>query len=541
MKNFLFTTYLILTSLFSFAQTAVSSYSFTGNADDNLGDNNGVVYGATLTEDRFGNANSAYQFDGIDDYINFGDSSEFRFTSSYSLSVWVYIEDVLGQNIGTILVKRNPNNPYNQYNLSITSDIQFGGNGNLIQFLHKGDVMPASRILASPNLTVGWHHLVVVHNGVDQVLKMYFDNVLVSTTSYTNLNEQTIEVIGSPFEIGGNMVSNHHFKGKVDDVSIYQDTLSAAGVANLYYQNDSIDCLVAEYTFDNSSVADVNGLRNINLGGASFGTDHTGNTNNSLKIAGHGSDQIPHIPYSIINPNNDFTISHWVTVDSFNTPDNAQYFLTSRHNAAGAEVGGVDISVNLAGEFVCVLRTATTGLLASVASPVQTTNQWHHVVAVRANDTLKLYIDDVLIGVDAISAGTLNIPSFWTLGSIYNPGPIVIRELSGRLDDVRFYCRGLSAAEIVALNPLSTNRIAAMKTIDWTVYPNPTNGLLNIHLEEFVEGSLQIINVTGQVLYQEQLKSMNHQLDISNLNTGIYFVQFLNKKGQFISQKIIKE
>jgi hypothetical protein len=43
----------------------------------------------------------------------------------------------------------------NQYNLSVTSDIQFGGNGNVIHFLHKGDVMPVSRILASPNLTIG--------------------------------------------------------------------------------------------------------------------------------------------------------------------------------------------------------------------------------------------------------------------------------------------------------------------------------------------------------------------------------------------------
>jgi hypothetical protein len=121
MKHFLFTTYLILTSLLSFAETAVSSYSFTGNLDNNLGDNNGIVHGAVLTEDRFGNSNSAYQFDGVDDYINFGDSSEFRFTSSYSLSTWVYIEDVLGQNIGTILVKRNPSNPYTVLSCAATS------------------------------------------------------------------------------------------------------------------------------------------------------------------------------------------------------------------------------------------------------------------------------------------------------------------------------------------------------------------------------------------------------------------------------------
>lgn len=541
MKHLLFTTYLILTSLLSFAQTAVSSYSFTGNADDNLGDNNGVVHGAVLTEDRFGNPNSAYQFDGIDDYINFGDSSEFRFTSSYSLSAWVYIEDLLGQNVGNIIVKRNPNSPYNQYNLAVTADIQFGGNGNMIHFLHKGDVLPTSRVLSSPSLTVGWHHIVIVQNGVDQVLKMYFDNILVSSEPYISANEQAIEVVGYPFEIGGNIISNNHFKGKIDDVSVYHDTLSATAVTNLYNQNGTANCLLASYNFDNSSVADANGLRDVNLGGASFGLDHAGNANNSLKVEGQGSGQIPHIPHSIIDPNNDFTVSYWVNIDSFNTSDNYQYFVSSRHTATGAEQGGLDMGVNQTGEFSCVLRTSGATAVAVVTSPAQMENQWHHVVAVRSNDSLKMYINDVLIGTDEIDPGTLNFPSFWTLGATYTTGPVVFRELSGRLDDLHFYCRALSATEIVALNPLSTNTIAKTSSINWTLYPNPTNALLNIHLEELVEGNLQIINVTGQVIYQEQFQGLEHQLDISNLNTGIYFVQLLNDKGQFVSQKIVKE
>jgi len=541
MKYFLFTTYLILSSILSFAQTAVSSYSFSGDANDNIGDNNGVVHGATLTNDRFGNVNSAYQFDGVDDYINFGDSSEFRFTSSYSLSAWVYIEDTLGQNVGNILVKRNPNSPYNQYNLAVTSDIQFGGNGNTIKFLHKGDIAPTSRVLSSPNLTVGWHHLVIVQNAVDQNIKMYFDTVLVSTVGYVSPNEKNLEVPGRPFEIGGNLVASNYFKGKIDDVEIYQDTLSAVAVTNLYNQNNYTACLVAQYTFDNSSVTDANGLRDANLGGASFGTDHAGNANNSLKIDGYGSDQIPHIPHSIINPNNDFTVSYWVNVDSFNTPDGLQYFVTSRHTAMGAEQGGLDMTVNLLGEFVCVLRTSTSASIARVTSPVQTTNEWHHVAAVRENDSLKLYIDNILVGTDPIGTATMNFPNFWTLGAIYNPGPTIIRELSGRLDDIRFYCRALDAAEINALNPLSTNKISTKPTLTWTIYPNPTNGWLNIHLDEFVEGNIQVVNVTGQVLFQEQLQNKSHQLDISRLNAGIYFVQFLNQKGQFITQKVIKE
>jgi len=48
----------------------VACYPFDGNAMDASGNgNDGTVNGATLTEDRLGNADSAYNFDGVDDYI----------------------------------------------------------------------------------------------------------------------------------------------------------------------------------------------------------------------------------------------------------------------------------------------------------------------------------------------------------------------------------------------------------------------------------------------------------------------------------------
>ncbi len=49
----------------------VAYYPFNGNANDESGNgNHGTVHGATLTEDGFGNPESAYNFDGIDDYIS---------------------------------------------------------------------------------------------------------------------------------------------------------------------------------------------------------------------------------------------------------------------------------------------------------------------------------------------------------------------------------------------------------------------------------------------------------------------------------------
>ncbi|HEY4205695.1 MAG TPA: hypothetical protein VGM31_02740, partial [Puia sp.] len=49
----------------------IAYYPFNGNADDATGNgNNGsLVNGPTLTTDKMGNPNSAYYFDGVDDYI----------------------------------------------------------------------------------------------------------------------------------------------------------------------------------------------------------------------------------------------------------------------------------------------------------------------------------------------------------------------------------------------------------------------------------------------------------------------------------------
>ncbi len=52
----------------------VAYYPFHGNADDASGnDLNGVVFEASLTTDPHGDANNAYDFDGIDDYIEVAD------------------------------------------------------------------------------------------------------------------------------------------------------------------------------------------------------------------------------------------------------------------------------------------------------------------------------------------------------------------------------------------------------------------------------------------------------------------------------------
>jgi hypothetical protein len=69
---------------------AVAYYPFNGNANDESGNGyHGTVYNAKLTTDRFNNPNSAYYFDGTNDYIEIPNSSQLtKSNESFTISFW---------------------------------------------------------------------------------------------------------------------------------------------------------------------------------------------------------------------------------------------------------------------------------------------------------------------------------------------------------------------------------------------------------------------------------------------------------------------
>lgn len=71
-------------------------YKFDGNANDSSGNAyNGTVTGATLTTDKWGNTNSAYQFTGAStDEISFPTSMGFFGTSDFSIELFYQITDL---------------------------------------------------------------------------------------------------------------------------------------------------------------------------------------------------------------------------------------------------------------------------------------------------------------------------------------------------------------------------------------------------------------------------------------------------------------
>jgi len=97
MKKALFVTLIIISclganvALADLSDGLVAYYPFNGNANDESGNNKNasLISGATLIQDRFGNPNSAYYFDGINDYIQIPHPG---YLANGSINLWINLK-----------------------------------------------------------------------------------------------------------------------------------------------------------------------------------------------------------------------------------------------------------------------------------------------------------------------------------------------------------------------------------------------------------------------------------------------------------------
>jgi len=71
------------------------------------------------------------------------------------------------------------------------------------------------------------------------------------------------------------------------------------------------------------------------------------------------------------------------------------------------------------------------------------------------------------------------------------------------------------------------------KNDEFSIYPNPTNGILNIDNKSNLNFELQIFNNYGQLVFSQNDINNNVKIDLSILNTGIYFAKIISSEGIF--------
>lgn len=71
------------------------------------------------------------------------------------------------------------------------------------------------------------------------------------------------------------------------------------------------------------------------------------------------------------------------------------------------------------------------------------------------------------------------------------------------------------------------------------IYPNPSNGNFYIESNQTNISSITIYNLTGMMVYNITCKNMYMQIDLSELNNGVYFVNTILENGITKNSKII--
>ena len=146
----------------------IAYYPFSGNANDFSGNgNHGTVYGPVLTSDRWENPNSAYSFDGVDDFIDIGYSEILKPDFPISICAWVNLSAYGTAN--PIFTNNFDHDLYFGFWLNFTVDglpaINYGNSGVI------GSQNRFTKI-GTTNLSLNtWYHIVgIIHNNYDMDL-----------------------------------------------------------------------------------------------------------------------------------------------------------------------------------------------------------------------------------------------------------------------------------------------------------------------------------------------------------------------------------
>ena len=570
MKKIIFYACMLLISISASAQVPsyvptnglVAYYPFSGNASDASGNgNNAIVNGATLTNDKFGKSNSAYNFDGINDYLSVNHSSLLNLpgTGSFTLSSWI-----------------NPIEITNEYNI-ISKGAGHGNNSNDVYILSVYFSKIGLELAAYPtaiwtksdaSVTANsWSLVTVVYDNTINASKFYLNGNLVGQKNCTITPSSNGDT--NPFFIGkqGYSCDCNYFKGSIDEVGIWNRALTQQEITNLYSQNQTaqlpsfvpINGLVAYYPFDGNALdASGNGNNGI-VNGATLTNDKFGKSN-----AAYGFDGIN--DYLSVNHNSilnlpgagSFTFTSWINpteiINEYNIISKGAGHGNNSNDAYILSVYFSKVGLELA-KYPTAIWTKSD---ASV-----TVNAWNLVTVVYDNtiNAAKYYLNGNLVGqknytITPSSNGDTNPMFIGKQGYSCD-----CNYFKGKIDEIGIWNRALTQEEITNLynanlcietisvtdtlvinvNRTGYNPISYSNTIK--VYPNPAKNKITIDngdIQKMNGYSIKIINSLGQQVYQGGITQQIVSIDITQwTGNGMYYLQLTDNNGNIVDVKKI--
>jgi hypothetical protein len=412
----------------------IAHYPFDGNANDiSSNQNHGTVFGATLGTDRFGNQNSAYSFNGLNQFISSPAQTYLNLgASDFSISLWVSYSD----------------NVTNQFLLG-RSDGSFNANKWIVYYdyipsqysFHVNTTGGASSLSGKANWgfqSNNWLHLAITKSGTSY--KTYLNGKL----SGSSTGPSSVSATTSVLTLG--MVENAGWlKGKLDDVRIYNRVLSEKEI-NILNKADNIQLeksLLAHYRFDGNANDSTANANHGSVIGATLSQDRFGKPDGAYYF--NGVDQLIQVPsQNYLNlSGSEYTVSFWAKFDG---AASIKHILGKSAGSFNNDKWIVYYSSSPSKISMHVNKTAEGSFFPALATFTYDTTSWHYFTLTKVGTTYSTYIDGEMVGQGAGPSTITATTAPLTIGSAEG-----LSWFKGSLDDIRIYDRSLNPAEIRSL------------------------------------------------------------------------------------------
>ncbi len=542
-----------------FMDSGIAGYwAFENNAKDEKGKINGTVTEAVHTEE--GRVGKAYDFDGTNDKIAFTPASTGH-TPGFTVSAWIQAN--------------NPSSATRRGIAGVQSKWFFEMVSGGLHWYNYEFNSPKWISTSSVISDTGWHHAVVTFNGTKVVI--YVDGLNKSSANEAG----SVTPLATPFEIGDSPGVSRYWNGSLDEVIIWNRSLSASEVKALYNYTSGINNVKttmgigcsANATSDVDSDTTVNifnwyknnvsvELVNIPFEGGSNTTytkDYSG-FGNSVSAsgspvwnatgghAGTGAYRLDGVNDLLTATNNknihtnatSFSVTYW-----FNSPLTSANQGHLQKGAGSFNNGGYGWEFRTQGttlEFT--IHNSSTGAPTRMTRAGLTANKWNFIAMTHNQTTgqTKLYVNGVV-------GNAVNYVGYYS--DIYN---LVIGKgtdgyFNGSIDNVILWNRTLSAEQVRMIYVNGTQNIVSQETLkgqQWHCSAVPNDGTADGTLKNssyiYIENSFPEVSAAISPASPNSSSDLNCTYtasDVDGDSLSASFNWFKNNVAQNINNQIL--
>ncbi len=435
-----------------------------------------------------GRRNQALDFDGVDDYLLLGSSTdELGFTSGdFSVMMWIKPDDFLGAG-GLGLVPLMEIGAYNYVGL------------------YNGRMTVQGAVLAQDkdtlyNATGRWYHLAYVYDKAKARYTLYLNGRAIWQQSYGVPDATTLLQIGRWSALGG---ANYYYNGLMDDLTVVKRALTQTEIQAHFDRAPAVNLHLDEDLSLTSFADDSNNrfIATCTSTAACPGAGDKGQMREAVTF--DGNDTLTLAATSAVTLTN-FSVSLWVKPTK--RTRGAQRLLT-KSNTSQFDANfrlwllGNSMIVRFDRQSACANAEANWNTV-DAASPLLE-DQWNHVVATHdaANQVMRIYVNGALAG------ATTGIGSAICTAA----NPIRLGQgFTGGMDEVSVFKTVLDAGQVAAMynyqsawfDVIDQHQIyvdADLPTVDMSLTPATVSAAETVLALSVADASSQVTKVEYRI------------------------------------------